>query len=144
MTDTAANSATAPSNTANNANLLPTFSPLATDASETYKFIFNVVPHKRIRHRLKATPFIKPTKLTHFKKPMKLRHSRRRKKRRLLKNSDLGGYDGIILISTWYRPSTVLPFARLAGMAGSMATCAPMSMHWPGFMVPRFAVSYTV
>jgi hypothetical protein len=80
MTDTAANSATAPSNTANNANLLPTFLLLAMDTLETRKFIFNVVPHKRIRHRLKATPFIKPTKLRHFKKPMKLRLSRRRRK----------------------------------------------------------------
>jgi hypothetical protein len=33
------------------------------DALETRKFIFNVVSHKRMRHRLKATPFIKPMKL---------------------------------------------------------------------------------
>jgi hypothetical protein len=33
------------------------------DAIETRKYIFNVAPHKRIRHRLKATPFIKPMKL---------------------------------------------------------------------------------
>jgi hypothetical protein len=63
MIDTAANSAAAPSNTANNATLLPIFLFLAMDALETRKFIFNVVSHKRMRHRLKATPFIKPMKL---------------------------------------------------------------------------------
>jgi hypothetical protein len=42
MTDTAANNAATPNNTANNTNLLPIFLPLAINAIETYKFIFNV------------------------------------------------------------------------------------------------------